>query len=231
MIVGYIICIPLGMIDFSTVKEASWISFPKIFQYGVDFNFKYVIPFIPAYLVTTIETVGCLKAISQVSGIKDDPKRIGKGVLSDGVGSAIAGCLGTFPNTSFSQNVGIIPLTKVASRYVAIMAGILLVILGLLPKFAALINIMPQPVLGGVGIVMFGTVAAAGIQTLSSVKLTNKNLLVIATSIGLGLGVTFRPEILSSLPEWMTMIFSSGISTGTIVALVLNIILKEKDDK
>lgn len=231
MIVGYIICIPLGMIDFSTVKEASWISFPKMFQYGVDFNFKYVIPFIPAYLVTTIETVGCLKAISQVSGIKDDPKRIGKGVLSDGVGSAIAGCLGTFPNTSFSQNVGIIPLTKVASRYVAIMAGILLVILGLLPKFAALINIMPQPVLGGVGIVMFGTVAAAGIQTLSSVKLTNKNLLVIATSIGLGLGVTFRPEILSSLPEWMTMIFSSGISTGTIVALVLNIILKEKDDK
>ena len=231
MIVGYIICIPLGMIDFSTVKEASWISFPKIFQYGVDFNFKYVIPFIPAYLVTTIETVGCLKAISQVSGIKDDPKRIGKGVLSDGVGSAIAGCLGTFPNTSFSQNVGIIPLTKVASRYVAIMAGILLVILGLLPKFAALINIMPQPVLGGVGIVMFGTVAAAGIQTLSSVKLTNKNLLVIATSIGLGLGVTFRPEILSSLPEWMTMIFSSGISTGTIVALVLNIILKERDDK
>ena len=231
MIVGYIICIPLGMIDFSTVKEASWISFPRIFQYGVDFNFKYVIPFIPAYLVTTIETVGCLKAISQVSGIKDDPKRIGKGVLSDGVGSAIAGCLGTFPNTSFSQNVGIIPLTKVASRYVAMMAGILLVILGLLPKFAALINIMPQPVLGGVGIVMFGTVAAAGIQTLSSVKLTNKNLLVIATSIGLGLGVTFRPEILSSLPEWMTMIFSSGISTGTIVALVLNIILKEKDDK
>lgn len=231
MIVGYIICIPLGMIDFSTVKEASWISFPKIFQYGVDFNFKYVIPFIPAYLVTTIETVGCLKAISQVSGIEDDQKRIGKGVLSDGVGSAIAGCLGTFPNTSFSQNVGIIPLTKVASRYVAIMAGILLVILGLLPKFAALINIMPQPVLGGVGIVMFGTVAAAGIQTLSSVKLTNKNLLVIATSIGLGLGVTFRPEILSSLPEWMTMIFSSGISTGTIVALVLNIILKEKDDK
>mgnify|MGYP001145209682 FL=1 len=194
MIVGYIICIPLGMIDFSTVKEASWISFPKIFQYGVDFNFKYVIPFIPAYLVTTIETVGCLKAISQVSGIEDDPKRIGKGVLSDGVGSAIAGCLGTFPNTSFSQNVGIIPLTKVASRYVAIMAGILLVILGLLPKFAALINIMPQPVLGGVGIVMFGTVAAAGIQTLSSVKLTNKNLLVIATSIGLGLGVTFRPD-------------------------------------
>ena len=228
MVFGYIICIPIGMVDFSVVKEANWVSIPKIFEYGIDFNLKYLIPFIPAYLVTTIETVGCLKAICQVSGIKDNDEIIGRGVLSDGIGSMIAGAVGTFPNTSFSQNIGIIPLTKVASRYVAIMAGIILVILGFLPKFAALINIMPQPVLGGVGIVMFGTVAAAGIQTLSKVKITNRNLLIIATSIGLGLGVTFRPEILSSLPLGISMIFSSGISTGTITALVLNLVLKEK---
>lgn len=230
MTVGYIACIPLGMVDFTSVAEASWISFPKIFSTGVDFNLKYVIPFIPAYLVTTIETVGCLKAICQVSEVDGNSKRIGSGVLADGIGSAVAGCLGTFPNTSFSQNVGLIPLTKVASRYVAMMAGVLLVILGLLPKFAAIINTMPQPVLGGVGIVMFGTVAASGIQTLSSVKLTNKNLLVIATSIGLGLGVTFRPEILAGLPEGIKMIFSSGISTGTIAALILNLILREKEN-
>jgi len=228
MIVGYIICIPLGMVDFSAVKEASWVSFPQIFGYGVNFNFKYLLPFIPAYIVTTIETVGCLKAICQVSGVEDSDEIIGHGVLADGVGSMIAGVLGTFPNTSFSQNVGVIPLTKVASRAVAIMAGIILIILGFLPKFAALINIMPQPVLGGVGIVMFGTVAAAGIQTLSKVKITNRNLLIIATAIGLGLGVTFRPEILSNLPEGISMIFSSGISAGTIVALVLNLVLKEK---
>ena len=230
MTVGYIACIPLGMVDFTSVAEASWISFPKIFSTGVDFNLKYVLPFIPAYLVTTIETVGCLKAICQVSEVDGNSKRIGSGVLADGIGSAVAGCLGTFPNTSFSQNVGLIPLTKVASRYVAMMAGVLLVILGLLPKFAAIINTMPQPVLGGVGIVMFGTVAASGIQTLSSVKLTNKNLLVIATSIGLGLGVTFRPEILAGLPEGIKMIFSSGISTGTIAALILNLILREKEN-
>lgn len=228
MIVGYIICIPLGMVDFSAVKEANWVSFPQIFQYGVDFNLKYLIPFIPAYLVTTIETVGCLKAVCQVSGVEDNDEIIGQGVLADGVGSMIAGILGTFPNTSFSQNVGVIPLTRVASRAVAIMAGIILIILGFLPKFAALINIMPQPVLGGVGIVMFGTVAAAGIQTLSKVKITNRNLLIIATAIGIGLGVTFRPEILSSLPQGISMIFSSGISAGTIVALVLNLVLKEK---
>lgn len=228
MAVGYILCIPLGMINFSSVGEANWISLPKILGYGVNFNLKVLLPFIPAYFVTIIGTVGCLKAIGEVSEVELDEKRIGSGVLSDGVGSMLAGFFGTLPNTSFSQNIGLIPLTKVASRYVTMMAGLLLVILGLFPKFAALINIMPQPVLGGVGIVMFGTVAAAGIQTLSRVKLNNRNLLIIATSIGLGLGVTFRPEFIAKLPEGLKMIFSSGISTGTIVALVLNVLLKEE---
>lgn len=226
--IGYLICIPLGMVDFTLVKEASWFALPNIFEYGVDFNLKYVIAFIPAYIVTTIETVGCLSTICQVSRVEANDKVIGGGVLADGVGSAIAGAIGTFPNTTFSQNVGLIPLTKNASRAVAIMAGIILIVLGFFPKFAALINIMPQPVLGGVGIVMFGTIAAAGIKTLSTVKINNRNLLIIATSIGLGLGVTFRPEFLAQLPEGLKMIFSSGISTGTIVALILNKILKEE---
>ena len=227
MVVGYIICIPFGMVDFSLVNEAKWFALPNIFEYGVNFDFKNVIAFIPAYIVTTIETVGCLATICQVSKIKADDKIIGRGVLSDGIGSAMAGVLGTFPNTTFSQNVGLIPLTRNASRSVAIMAGILLVGLGFFPKFAALINIMPQPVLGGVGIVMFGTIAAAGIRTLSTVEINNRNLLIIATSIGLGLGVTFRPDFIANLPEGLRMIFASGISTGTIVALVLNKVLKE----
>lgn len=228
MVIGYLICIPLGMVDFTLVKEASWFALPNIFEYGVDFNLKYVIAFIPAYIVTTIETVGCLSTICQVSRVEANDKVIGSGVLADGVGSAIAGAIGTFPNTTFSQNVGLIPLTKNASRAVAIMAGIILIVLGFFPKFAALINIMPQPVLGGVGIVMFGTIAAAGIKTLSTVKINNRNLLIIATSIGLGLGVTFRPEFLAQLPEGLNMIFSSGISTGTIVALILNKVLKDE---
>lgn len=231
MVVGYILCIPLGMIDFSSVGQASWLSLPKAFGYGINFNLKVLLPFIPAYFVTVIGTVGCLKAINGVSGIESDEKRIGTGVLSDGIGSMLAGVFGAMPNTSFSQNIGLIPLTKVASRYVTMMAGALLIILGLFPKFAALINIMPQPVLGGVGIVMFGTVAAAGIETLSRVKLNNRNLLIIATSIGLGLGVTFRPDVIAKLPEGLKMIFSSGISTGTITALVLNVLLREKNEK
>ena len=228
MVVGYIICIPMGLVDFSEVGQASWFALPKIFENGVVFDVKALIAFIPAYFVTTIETVGCLKAIGEVSGVELEDKRVGAGVLADGVGSLIAGVFGATPNTSFSQNVALIPLTKVASKSVAVMAGIILIGLGLFPKFAALINVIPQPVLGGVGIVMFGTVAAAGIKTLSRVKINNRNLLIIATSIGLGLGVIFRPDAISQLPEWMKMICASGISTGTIVALILNLVLKEE---
>lgn len=227
MVFGYIICIPLDLVNFQSVANASWISFPQIWNYKLNFNPQVVLPFIPAYFVTIIGTVGCLKAIGEVSKVDSDEKMISSGVLSDGIGSMLAGLLGAMPNTSFSQNIGLIPLTKVASRYVTMMTGILLIILGLFPKFSALINAMPQPVLGGVGIVMFGTVAAAGIQTLSRVKLTNRNILIIATSMGLGLGITFRPELISKFPESLKMIFSSGISTGTIVALLLNAILKE----
>lgn len=228
MVIGYIICIPLNMVDFTLVKEASWFALPNIFEYGVDFNLKYVLPFIPAYFVATIGSVGCLVSICEVSKVKADEKIIGRGVLADAIGSSLAGVVGAFPNTVFSQNVGLIPLTRNASRSVATMAGVLLVALGFFPKFAALINIMPQPVLGGVGIVMFGTIAAAGIKTLSRVEINNRNLLIIATSIGLGLGVTFRPEFIAQLPEAVKMIFSSGISTGTIVALILNKILREE---
>ena len=227
MIIGYIVCIPLGMVDFNEVKEASWISIPRIFEYGVTFDFKALIAFLPAYFVTTIETVGCLKAVGESSNIEMKEDKIGAGVLADGVGSIIGGVVGSFPNTSFSQNVGVISLTKVASKYVAVMAGIILVTLGFLPKIAALVTQIPQPVLGGVGIVMFGTVAATGIKTLSKVKLTERNLLIIAISIGLGLGVTFRPDFIAKLPESIKMVFSSGISLGTIAALVLNLVLKE----
>ena len=227
IVVGYIVCIPLGLVDFTSVKEASWLSFPKILEFGVTFDAKAVMAFIPAYFVATIGTVGCLKAIGETSNIDIGDKRVAAGVLSDGVGSALGGLVGSCPNTSFSQNIGIISLTKVASRHVAVMAGILLVILGFLPKVAAIITGIPNPVLGGVGIMMFGTVAAAGIRTLSNIELTERNLLIIAISMGLGLGVTFRPDVIHNLPEAIRMIFSSGISTGTIAALILNAVLKE----
>lgn len=230
MAIGYIICIPLGMVNFTEVVNASWFEFPRIFRYGVEFSFAAFVPFIAAYIVTTIETVGCLKAIGEASGKELTDEQIGAGILADGLGSFIAGFFGANANTSFSQNVGLIPMTKVASKFVVALSGVILVFLGIFPKLGALIAIMPNPVLGGAGIVMFGNVAAAGIKTLSRVKLNNRNLLIIAVSLGLGLGVTVRPDFVAHLPGVFKTLFSSGISTGTFVAFILNFILKEERD-
>ncbi|KNF06962.1 xanthine permease PbuX [Gottschalkia purinilytica] len=229
IVAGYIICYPLGMLDFQPVIDAKWFSLPQIFRFGIDFTPKAVLPFLPAYLAATIGTVGVLIATGEVAERPLTNKEIADGVLADGVGSMIAGFFGAGPNTSFSQNVGLIPLTKVASRFVVIVSGIILALLGLFPKFGALISIMPDPVLGGAGLVMFGVVAASGIKTLGRINLNNRNILIIAVSVGLGLGVAVRPEFVAKLPEALSMIFSSGVSTGTVVALILNVVLKEDD--
>lgn len=228
LVFGYIISYPLGMLDLSPIGQAGWVSIPTPFKYGITFSFAAVIPFVTAYLVTTIETVGCLMAVGEASGKELTMDEVSSGVLADGVGSLIAGFFNAGPNTSFSQNVGLIPMTKVASRFVVVISGVILILLGIFPKIGALIAIMPNPVLGGAGIIMFGMVAAAGIKTLTSVPLNNRNLLVLAISIGIGLGVTFRPDILKNLPVWIQSLFSSGISAGTITALVLNMVLREE---
>jgi NCS2 family nucleobase:cation symporter-2 len=228
LIFGYIICYPLGMLDFTPIADASIIAIPTPFKYGITFSLAAVIPFVTAYMVTTIETVGCLMAIGEASDKELTMDEVQSGVLADGVGSFIAGFFNAGPNTSFSQNVGLIPLTKVASRFVVIISGIILIVMGIFPKFGALVAIMPNPVLGGAGIIMFGMVFAAGAKTILNVPLNNRNLLILAISVGMGLGVTFRPEILSHLPDAIKSLFSSGISAGTITALFLNIVLKEE---
>ncbi|HFU4108961.1 TPA: nucleobase:cation symporter-2 family protein [Streptococcus suis] len=228
MVFGYILCIFLGKVDLSAVGEAAWFALPKIFHYGVKFDLSSILAFIPAYVVSLIGTVGIMMAIGEASNQKISSERAANGVLADGVGSLIAGVFGAGPNTAFSQNVGLITLTKVASRHVMILAGIILALLGVFPKLSALISIMPQPVLGGVGIIMFGLVAAQGIKTLATVKIGDRELLIISIAFALGIGVTVRPELLSHLPSALQMVFSSGISTGTLAALVLNLVLKEE---
>lgn len=228
MIFGYILCIFLDKVDLAEVANASWFALPNIFRYGVTFDLSSILSFIPAYVVSLIGTVGIMMAIGEASNVKVDSQRAANGVLADGVGSLIAGVFGAGPNTAFSQNVGLITLTKVASRHVMIVAGLILAVLGVFPKLSALISIMPQPVLGGVGVIMFGLVAAQGIKTLSQVKMGDRELLIISVAFALGIGVTVLPELLSELPEAIQMVLSSGISTGTLAALILNIVLKEK---
>ncbi|NYS33058.1 purine permease [Streptococcus danieliae] len=228
MVFGYVLCVFLGKVDLSAVSDAAWVALPNVFGFGVRFELSAILAFIPAYVVSLIGTVGIMMAIGEASGQKMTSERAANGVLADGVGSLLAGIFGAGPNTAFSQNVGLIALTKVASRQVMILAGITLALLGVFPKISALISIMPQPVLGGVGVIMFGLVAAQGVKTLATVKMGDRELLIISLAFALGIGVTVRPELLSNLPQALQMIFSSGISTGTIVALILNQVLKEK---
>lgn len=233
MVFGYILCIPLGMVKLQSVINAPWIEIPRVLRYGFHFDLASTLSFIPAYIVSTIGTVGIMIAIAEVSKEKISSSRTASGVLCDGIGSMISGIFGGGPNTSFSQNVGLITLTKVASKYVMILAGIILTILGVFPKLSALISVMPQPVLGGVGVIMFGLVAAQGIKTLANIHLGDRELLIISVSFALGIGVTVKPEILNGLPNAIKMILSSGISTGTLAALILNIILvnRKKGEK
>lgn len=230
IIAGYIICIPLGMVDFSQVINAPWVELPQVFRYGVDFNPKFVVPFIAGYLVTVIETVGVVQVIGEVTHTKLTDDDIANGVRADGFGSLISPVIGSGPVATFSQNAGLIPLTRCASRRVAIAAGGLLIFMSLFPKLATLVSIMPAPVLGGAGILMFGTVAASGIQSLSQVKFNNRNMLIVASAMAVGLGVTMRPDLVANLPGILSALFSSGISAGTIIALLLNVILKEENE-
>lgn len=225
MVVGYLVCIPLHMVDLSSVADASWIAFPNVLRYGFHFDMASTLSFVPAYVVSTIGTVGIMMAIGEASHTEISSERAANGVLCDGFGSMISGLFGAGPNTAFSQNVGLITLTKVASRHVMIVAGIILAILGVFPKLSALIAVMPSPVLGGVGVIMFGLVAAQGIKTLASIHLGDRELLIISVAFALGIGVTVKPDILSGLPNALKMILSSGISTGTLAALILNIVL------
>lgn len=230
MVFGYLICIPLNMVDLRAVQEANWLEIPNILRYGWRFDLASTLSFIPAYLVSCIGTVGVMMAIGQASQVKVSKDRAAAGVLADGVGSLLSGLFGAGPNTAFSQNVGLIALTKVASRHVMVIAGAILALLGIFPKLSALISVMPQPVLGGVGMIMFGLVAAQGLKILAQINLGDRELLIISIAFALGIGVTVRPDFLKNLPTALQMIFSSGISTGTLVALALNLLLKKKSN-
>lgn len=228
MAMGYIVCIPLGMVDIQAIVDASWLALPRWNSFGIDLNWRYAVPFLSGYLVTVIETVGVVQTLSQVTQTKISDADIAAGVRADGVGSFIAPLFGSGPAAIFSQNAGLIPLTRNASRQVAIYAGLVMMVLSLSPKLSTLISVMPLPVLGGAGILMFGTVAVSGIRSLTRVKFDSRNHIIAAASIGVGIGIAFRPEITNQLPPFLAALFSSGISSGTIVALLLNFILKEK---
>jgi len=235
LVAGYLLAIPLGMVDFAPVVESGWITAPIPFKYGLSIKWSLILPWILAYIITTVETVGDLTAIAEVSGEPVEGKvhdeRLKRGILTDGVGSALAAVFNTLPNTTFSQNIGVIQLSKVASKVVGVGVAIVLMILGFFPKIGALVSVMPKPVLGGATIALFGMVATSGMRIALRGGLTDKKMFILAISLALGLGVTFRPDIVNQLPEWMAIIFSSNITVGALTAIVLNLLMPEPKNK
>lgn len=242
LVAGYILSSFLGLVDFSAVADARWISFPRPLVYGLDFEWAYLLPWLIGYFVTTIESIGDLTATSAVSRQPvTGPlflRRLEGGVLADGFGSLLAGFFNSMPNTTFSQNNGLIGLTGVASRRVGIVVAVILALLGLFPKFGALVSIMPKPVLGGATLVMFAMVATAGLSIVARAGLGPRNQFILAVTLALGLGVTLAPESMATLgrpefwPAWMQgwapsiqIIFQSGLALGAIVATGLNLLL------
>ncbi len=203
---GYAVAVMLGKVNFARLGDMSWLAVPHPFKYGFfDFSWTAFIPIALLYLITTVESIGDLTATSMVSKqpISGDRyiKTISGGILGDGVNSALAALFNSFPNTTFSQNNGVIQLTGVASRKVGFFIALLLVIVGMFPVAGGIFSIIPNSVLGGATIIMFGTVAAAGIKIIASSVINRRGMLIMAISLGLGLGVVFVPQILGKFPD------------------------------
>ncbi|WP_427838416.1 nucleobase:cation symporter-2 family protein [Actinobacillus pleuropneumoniae] len=227
MMVGYVVALALGWINFDAVKNADAFAIPQPLHFGLAFPISGIIGMSIAYLVTIVESSGNFLALGNATQTEITGKHLRGGVLCDGLGSAFAAIMSTKPFSSFAQNIGVISLTGVASRYVVTIMGVLLVLAGVFPWFGALIVSIPSPVLGGAGLMMFAMIIAAGIQMLDKVERSKRNGLIIAISIGCGLAVTTRPELLDKLPGFFKEVFGSGITVGSLLALILNLILPE----
>lgn len=233
LLVGYIVAWALGMVDFSSVQSYGGFNIPVPFKYGISFDISAIIGLGLVYLITAIEAYGDVTANSLISGepVEGETfvKRASGGILADGFNSMLAGIFNSFPNSIFAQNNGMIQLTGVASRYVGYFIAGFLILLGLFPAVGLVFSLMPEPVLGGATLLMFGTVAAAGIRIIASQKIDRKATLVMALSFSFGLSVELVPEILSQLPETLKNIFSSGITTGGLTAILANILIRIKE--
>lgn len=234
LIVGYAVSWWLGMVDFSSIQSYAGINYPQPFKYELSFDFSSILGLGLVYLITSIEAYGDITANSLIS---EEPvegetfiQRAEGGILADGFNSMIAGLFfSSFPNSIFAQNNGMIQLTGVASRYVGYFIAALLIILGVFPAIGNVFSLMPAPVLGGATLLMFGTVAAAGIRIIASQTINRKATLVMAISFAMGLSVEMVPDILKQLPDSLQSIFSSGITTGGLTAIITNMVIRIKE--
>ena len=250
IIAGYVLCFIMGMIlpttavnadgveytkawvlNFDKVREASWFALPKVMPVKPIFDMRAIVPVLIMFIVTAVETIGDISGVMEGGlGREATDKELSGGVVCDGLGSSLAALFGVLPNTSFSQNVGLVTMTKVVNRMALACGAGVLILCGLFPKLAALISIMPQSVLGGAAVMMFSSIVVSGIQLITKEKLTGRNITIVSVALGLGYGLGANSDILRMLPDTMQLIFGgSGIVPAAIVALVLNIVLPKDE--
>lgn len=233
LVAGTLAGYAMGMVSFASVGEASWFSIVQPFYFGTpQFSVTAIITMIIVNIVSMVESTGVYLAVGRATNQKVEQKQIVSGLRSEGVAIMLGGIFNAFPYTAFSQNVGLITLTKVKTRNVIFAAGCIMVVLGLLPKLAAITTVIPNAVLGGAMIVMFGSVAASGISILSEVNLREeRNLLIVACSIAVGLGSAAVPAVFDQLPDFAKMLTQSGIVTGSLTAILLNLLLSRRAEE
>ena len=233
LVVGFVVALPFGLVDFSGLGGGAAIALPVPLRYGLDFDPFLFVPIAFIYLVTAIETSGDLTANSVISG---EPvagetylRRIKGGILGDGVNSGIAALFNTFPNTTFSQNNGVIQMTGVASRHVGLYIAAMLVVAGFFPVIGSVFLLVPKPVLGGATLILFGTIAVAGIRILATEELDRRKVYIMAVSFGLGLGVSLVPEATSRLPDFLRQVVATPITLAGLSAIVLSLAIPEPE--
>lgn len=259
IIVGYIVCGIMGMIlpttyqyidpntqetvtktcswvlDFSKVGDASWFAVPAFMPFGFSkdmIDLRAIIPIVIMFIVTAVETVGDTSAITEGGLAREaTDKELSGSVICDGLGSSIAAFFGVLPNTSFSQNVGLIAMTKIVNLFAISTGAIFLVLCGLFPKLAAIIQMMPQSVLGGAAVMMFASIVVSGIQLVTKDGVSNRTVTIVSVALGLGYGLGANTEVLSNLPQFVELIFGgSGIVPAAIIAMILNIAIPKNKE-
>lgn len=235
LMVGYLVALCLGMVDFSVMKNLPLITVPQPFKYGFSFDFHHFLVVGTIYLLSVLEAVGDITATAMVSRRpiegEEYQARLKGGVLADGLVSVIASALGSLPLTTFAQNNGVIQMTGVASRYVGRFIAVMLVVLGLFPVIGRFFTTIPAPVLGGAMTLMFSMIAIAGIRIIISNGLRRRETLIVATSLGLGLGVSYDPEIFKVLPASIFVLVENPICAGGLTAIVLNLLIPLRRDE
>jgi NCS2 family nucleobase:cation symporter-2 len=232
MIAGYIVAMMMGMVNYGKIAGADWFALPMPLQYGIEFLPGAIILMLFMAVVTTIETIGDISATTMGGANREaTDKELSGGIMADGLGTAFGSLFNAMPNTSYSQNAGLVAFTGVISRHVGTVAGVILILMGLFPKLGGIIAAMPESVIGGAAIIMFGLITSAGIKLVAQSEMNQRNLLILGLSLSFGIGMSLLPQFVAHIPDFgisLKLLLTTGLIPAGMLAFVLNATLSKK---